>query len=51
MVPVKTSPVLSAIRIRQKTPAGHMHVIIAIDPKSRRELEVFAQIGLTTVDV
>jgi ribonucleoside-diphosphate reductase alpha chain len=45
MIPVKTSDVLSAIRIRQKTPAGHMHVVIAVDPKSLRELEVFAQIG------
>lgn len=43
--PIKTSEVLSAVRIRQKAPAGHMHVIIAIDPKTHRELEVFAMIG------
>ena len=43
--PVKTASVLSAVRIRQKAPAGHMHVIIAIDPKLGRELEVFAQVG------
>ncbi len=43
--PAKTAEVLSAVRIRQKAPAGHMHVIIAVDPKSGRELEIFAQVG------
>jgi len=41
----KTAEVLSAIRIRQKAPTGHMHVTIAFNPKTGRELEVFAQIG------
>lgn len=42
---IKTDCVLPAVRIRQKAPCGHMHVIIAVDPKSKRELEVFAQVG------
>lgn len=43
--PLKTAPILSAIRIRQNTPFGHMHVTVSIDPVSRREVEVFAQLG------
>jgi ribonucleoside-diphosphate reductase alpha chain len=43
--PSKTPDILSAVRIRQKTPFGHMHVSITVDPKSERELEVFAQLG------
>jgi len=43
--PVKTSEVLSAVRIRQKAPCGHMHVVITVDPKTGQELEVFAQVG------
>ena len=43
--PVKTPAILSAVRIRQNTPFGHMHVTISVDPKSERELEVFAQLG------
>ena len=45
MDPIKTSEVLSGVRIRQKTKAGHMHVVVAVDPKTGRELEVFAQVG------
>jgi hypothetical protein len=42
----ETSEVLSAVRVRQATPfKHHLHVIVAVDPKSGRELEVFAQIG------
>jgi len=41
-----TSEVLSAVRIRQSTPfEHHLHVVVAVDPKTGRELEVFAQIG------
>ncbi|MCY3022987.1 MAG: adenosylcobalamin-dependent ribonucleoside-diphosphate reductase [Planctomycetota bacterium] len=43
--PVKTATILSAVRIRQNTPFGHMHVTITVDPKSEKELEVFAQLG------
>jgi ribonucleoside-diphosphate reductase alpha chain len=42
----ETSEVLSAVRIRQATPfEHHLHVIVAVDPKTGHELEVFAQIG------
>ncbi len=43
--PVKTPTILSAVRIRQNTPFGHMHLTISVDPRSERELEVFAQLG------
>ena len=43
--PAKTPAILSAVRIRQNTPFGHMHVNITVDPKAGRELEVFAQLG------
>lgn len=43
--PVHTPSILSAVRIRQNTPFGHMHVTISVDPKQERELEVFAQLG------
>ncbi len=37
--------IVSGLRIRQMTPFGNMHVKITVDPKSGRELEVFAQLG------
>jgi ribonucleoside-diphosphate reductase alpha chain len=43
--PAATPSILSAVRIRQRTPFGHMHVTISIDPQHSRELEVFAQLG------
>jgi ribonucleoside-diphosphate reductase alpha chain len=43
--PVKTATILSAVRIRSNTPFGHMHLTISVDPKTERELEVFAQLG------
>ncbi len=43
--PVKTPTILSAVRIRQNTPFGHMHLTISVDPRSERELELFAQLG------
>jgi ribonucleoside-diphosphate reductase alpha chain len=43
--PAKTATILSAVRIRQNTPFGHMHVTITVDPKSEREMEIFAQLG------
>jgi len=37
--------IVSGLRLRQVTPFGNMHVKITVDPKSERELEVFAQLG------
>lgn len=37
--------IVSGLRLRQMTPFGNMHVKITVDPKSGRELEVFAQLG------
>lgn len=46
VVSVKKAPeVLPAIRIRQSTPFGHMHVNVSYDPVTKREMEVFAQLG------
>jgi ribonucleoside-diphosphate reductase alpha chain len=43
--PVSVPECSPAIRIRQLTPFGHMHVSITVDPKKKKELEVFAQLG------
>src|SRR5205823_5893365 len=43
--PQRTPSILSAVRIRSNTPFGHMHLTISVDPKSEKELEVFAQLG------
>jgi len=37
--------IVSGLRIRQMTPFGNMHVKITVDPKTGRDLEVFAQLG------
>jgi ribonucleoside-diphosphate reductase alpha chain len=37
--------IVSGIRVRQLTPFGNMHINITVDPRSERELEVFAQLG------
>lgn len=37
--------VCSGVRIRQMTPFGNMHINVTVDPKSGRDLEVFAQLG------
>jgi ribonucleoside-diphosphate reductase alpha chain len=37
--------IVSGLRVRQMTPFGNMHVKITVDPKTGRELEVFAQLG------
>ncbi|MEE8169935.1 MAG: adenosylcobalamin-dependent ribonucleoside-diphosphate reductase [Phycisphaerae bacterium] len=42
----KTLPwMLSGLRVRQATPFGNMHVNITVDPRTEREMEVFAQLG------
>ena len=43
--PMRLPDILTAIRIKQMTPFGNMHVKIVVDPKSEREREVFAQLG------
>ncbi|MCH7812886.1 MAG: adenosylcobalamin-dependent ribonucleoside-diphosphate reductase, partial [Planctomycetes bacterium] len=43
--PVELGEICTAIRIRQMTPFGNMHVQITVDPHTERELEVFAQLG------
>ncbi len=43
--PSDTPEIISAVRVRQSTPFGHMHLSITVDPVSERELEVFAQLG------
>jgi len=43
--PVSVSECLPAVRIRQMTPFGHMHLSITVDVARGREMEVFAQLG------
>jgi len=43
--PMKTPPMLPAIRMRQTTPFGHMHIAVTVEPVSGREMEIFAQLG------
>ena len=37
--------VLNAVKIRQFTPFGNLHLCISVDPKTNKEVEVFAQLG------
>ncbi len=43
--PEKTPEIMTALRLRHKTHFGHLHVSIAVDVKTDREYEVFAQLG------
>ncbi|HMQ16083.1 MAG TPA: adenosylcobalamin-dependent ribonucleoside-diphosphate reductase, partial [Phycisphaerae bacterium] len=43
--PIDLPEILSSFRMRQMTPFGNMHIHITVDPRSGRELEVFAQLG------
>jgi ribonucleoside-diphosphate reductase alpha chain len=43
--PMKTPPMLPAVRMRQPTGFGHMHIAVTVDPVSGREMEIFAQLG------
>lgn len=43
--PREIPEIISGLRLRQMTPFGNMHVKITVDPKTERELEVFAQLG------
>ncbi len=43
--PAQVPEMISGLRIRQMTPFGNMHVKLTVDPRTGRELEVFAQLG------
>jgi ribonucleoside-diphosphate reductase alpha chain len=43
--PAVLPEITSGIRVRQLTPFGNMHINITVDPKTEREMEVFAQLG------
>ena len=43
--PVKTAPFLPAVRMKQSTPLGTMHITITVDPVIKHEVEIFAQLG------
>jgi ribonucleoside-diphosphate reductase alpha chain len=43
--PIKTPPMLPAVRMRQTTPFGHMHIAVTVEPVFEREMEIFAQLG------
>ncbi len=43
--PIELGEISTAVRTRQMTPFGNMHVQITVDPRTERELEVFAQLG------
>ncbi len=43
--PAELPEIQSGVRVRQLTPFGNMHINITVDPKTDRELEVFAQLG------
>ncbi|MEI8259436.1 MAG: response regulator SirA, partial [Deltaproteobacteria bacterium] len=43
--PIPLPEIMSAIRLKQITPFGNMHIKIVVDPISQREFEIFAQLG------
>jgi ribonucleoside-diphosphate reductase alpha chain len=43
--PLDLPAIVSGLRIRQMTPFGNMHVKLTVDPRTGRELEIFAQLG------
>ena len=43
--PISLPDILPAVRIKQATPFGNMHVKVVIDPRDYLEREVFAQLG------
>ena len=43
--PARLPEIMPAIRVRQATPFGNMHVKIVVDPGTGKEMEVFAQLG------
>lgn len=45
LVPARLPEIMPSLRVRQFTPFGNMHVKISVDPKTEKEMEVFAQLG------
>ena len=45
LTPAVLPEITSGVRVRQLTPFGNMHINITVDPKTQREMEVFAQLG------
>ena len=43
--PAVLPEIATGVRVRQLTPFGNMHINITLDPRTERELEVFAQLG------
>ena len=47
--PFKTPPrppeIMSGLRIRRRTPFGHLYMTITIDMKTEREVEIFSHLG------
>jgi ribonucleoside-diphosphate reductase alpha chain len=43
--PMPLPEIMSAIRLKQVTPFGNMHIKIVVDPVAQREYEIFAQLG------
>ena len=43
--PMPLPEIMSAIRLKQVTPFGNMHIKIVVDPVAQREFEIFAQLG------
>jgi ribonucleoside-diphosphate reductase alpha chain len=43
--PIAIPDVMPAVKVKQMTPFGNMHVKIVVDPQTEREREVFAQLG------
>lgn len=45
VVPAKLPEVMPAVRVKQVTPFGNMHVTVVVEPDTGREREVFATLG------
>jgi ribonucleoside-diphosphate reductase alpha chain len=44
-IPMDLPEIMTAIRVKQATPFGNMHVKVVVDPKTGCERELFAQLG------
>ena len=45
LIPTKTASILPSVRIRVRSPQGNCHIVVVVDPKTEREMEVFASVG------
>jgi ribonucleoside-diphosphate reductase alpha chain len=43
--PPRSKDIASSLRIRYKTPFGHIHMTVVFDLEKDQELEIFAQVG------